>query len=170
MRKFISMLAIASIALGGFTACSSDDDDDKSLADIVEGKYEVVVDTGGLLQDDEGKVILIPAQVIITKKTDKTVDLKLEGFNLSEQLTIPISLNDVELSGKEGDVRISSSIQVVTVSIVPDTPGLPIEVKILNSSKIASKSDFIFDISVKGDVAGMENGITIKAMPKERNK
>lgn len=110
MKKYIKMAAVAVIAVLSFTACSDDDDNNNIvLSDVAKGDYNV--DMSVSLESGVPILPLIEGQTLtLTKNGDNKVDIVTAFYiplSLEDELTVPIAVTDINLTGNEEKINLS---------------------------------------------------------------
>ena len=144
MKKLMLMCcALALPVCMLFTACDKDKDEEtKSLAQSVEGSYEVNISYTGVEPS--------PATVQVTAESENTIKVDLSGFMIG-QATIPISLSGISVSGSEGDVSVSYDGPVEVAGMGSGSGKLSGTIK-------AGKMDLLFQIQL-----GISLDVTIQS-------
>lgn len=179
MRKLLTLLSVAVLTVGSFVACSSDSDKTPALADKVKGDYKVSIEVPALFEGVMGE-----GKVVLAKKTKNTVSLKLEGFKFGDgdsAIEIPVALQEAQLKEgtKENTVTITSEEFTIDLpdALIP-VGGEEGEIPAKKQAKVkitsglinlaASPKNIDLTISVKADLPGMQDGVSVLAKPIDR--
>lgn len=134
-----------------------------TIADGAAGTYDVSLIVHLEAQGETTTEGPIAATVVITKVSDTSIDLELQGFEISEGFEIPVSMTGINLSGTSAAIEIAETTQTINVEALEGMLEST-EIDVTVSGTIENQSVMTLNISLPITML-MDFGGTTITMP-----